>query len=45
MMPDEFKISVAPTNGRPQRLVNIVHLTRGSYRANIDTNPRNPAGG
>jgi hypothetical protein len=34
----DFSVEVAPTNGRPQRLVNIIHRTRGQHRAKIDTN-------
>jgi hypothetical protein len=38
MRRDELRISVAPTNGRPQRLVIVEHRTRGSHRDNLDTN-------
>ncbi len=38
MKNDDVLFEVAPTNGRPQRLVHLTHCTRGSYRANIDTN-------
>lgn len=38
MKQDEIKLDIAPTNGRPQRLVIAEHLTRGSHRDNIDTN-------
>ena len=35
---DDVLIHVVPINGRPQRLVNVVHRTHGEYRDNIDTN-------
>jgi hypothetical protein len=38
MKRDEFHIHVAASNGRPQRMVDVEHLTRGAYRDDLDTN-------
>jgi hypothetical protein len=38
MRREDLQIDVGPTNGRPQRLVIAVHLTRGHFRDNVDTN-------